>query len=82
MHLPCTWFASVPVYVYVRAPTKVGVHVTPGGTYNGDKDEAEEATGNHEYFAQELSKLEIAYLHPKQSDDQDERHGGKIVPVE
>eukprot|EP00752_Nemacystus_decipiens_P005867 g5301.t1 len=61
---------------------KVGVHVTPGGTFNGDKDKAEEATGNHEYFAGELSKLGIAYLHPKLSDDQDLRHGGKVVPIE
>lgn len=61
---------------------KVGVHMTPGGTYNGDTDKAEEATGNHEYFARELSKLGVAYLHPKLSDAQDERHGGKVVPVE
>lgn len=60
---------------------QVGVHVTPGGTFNGDKDRAEEATGNHDYFARELSKLEIAYLHPKLSDAQDERHGGKVVPI-
>ncbi|CAN0511319.1 unnamed protein product, partial [Laminaria digitata] len=60
----------------------VGVHLTPGGTFNGTKDKAEEATGNHEYFMKELSAMGITYLHVKLSDDQDERHGGKVVPID
>ena len=64
------------------ARTQVGVRLTPGGTFNGTMDVAEEATGNHEYFSKELSGLDISYLHVKLADDQDERHGGKIVPIE
>lgn len=61
---------------------KVGVHLCPGGTFNATKDKAEEATGNYEYFAKELNAMEITYLHIKLADDQDERHGGKVVPIE
>ncbi|CAN0168057.1 unnamed protein product, partial [Pylaiella littoralis] len=61
---------------------KVAVHLTPGGTFNATKDEAEEATGNHEYYGKELSDMGVSYLHIKLSDEQDERHGGKIVPIE
>lgn len=61
---------------------QVGVRLTPGGTFNATKDMAEAATGNHEYFCKELNGLDIAYLHVKLADDQDERHGGKVVPIE
>ncbi|CAM9510127.1 unnamed protein product [Hapterophycus canaliculatus] len=61
---------------------KVAVHLTPGGTFLGTKDKAEEATGNHEYFCKELSGMDISYLHIKLSDDQDVRHGGVVIPIE
>ncbi|CAM9224028.1 unnamed protein product [Ectocarpus sp. 8 AP-2014] len=61
---------------------KVAVRLTPGGTFNATKDEAEEATGNHEYFCRQLSGMGLLYLHVKLSDDQDVRHGGKVVPIE
>lgn len=62
--------------------SKVAVHLTPGGSFNGAKDDAEEATSNHEYYIKQLDGMGLAYLHIKLSDDQDERHGGKIVPME
>lgn len=61
--------------------SQVGVHLTPGGTFNGASDRPEEATQNHEYHIKQLNEMELAYLHIKLSDDQDERHGGKIVPM-
>lgn len=61
---------------------QVAVHLSPGGTCNAAKDIAEEATGNHEYFCKQLSDMGISYLHVKLADDQDERHGGKIIPIE
>ncbi|CAB1119807.1 unnamed protein product [Ectocarpus sp. CCAP 1310/34] len=61
---------------------KVAVRLTPGGTFNATKDEAEEATGNHEYFCRQLSGMGLMYLHVKLADDQDVRHGGKVVPIE
>ena len=70
------------MYVSVLFWVQVGVHLCPGGTYNGTKDKAEEATGNYEYFVKELSALGLSYLHIKLADDQDERHGGKVVPIE
>lgn len=61
---------------------QVAVHLSPGGTCNAAKDIAEEATGNHEYFCKQLSDMGISYLHVKLADDHDERHGGKIIPIE
>lgn len=58
------------------------MRLSPGGTFNATKDEKDEATGNHGYFMKELSALDISYLHVKLADDQDERHGGKIVSIE
>lgn len=63
-------------------PKQVAVRLTPGGTFNATKDNAEEATGNHEYFCRQLSGMGLLYLHVKLSDDQDVRHGGKVVPIE
>lgn len=57
------------------------MRLSPGGTFNATKDNNDEATRNHEYFAKELSALEISYLHIKLADDQDERHGGKVIPI-
>lgn len=61
---------------------KVGVHLTPGGTFNGCADDVENAEKNMEYHIRELEKMDISYLHIKLSDEQDERHGGKIIPIE
>lgn len=68
--------------VLCSRPVQVGVRLSPGGTFNATKDEKEEAAGNHEHFMKELSGLGISYLHVKLADDQDVRHGGKIIPIE
>ena len=57
------------------------MRLTPGGTFCGAVDEPDEATGKFEYIKQ-LDKMDIAFLAIKLSDDQDELHGGKIVPME
>ncbi|CAM9758530.1 unnamed protein product [Ascophyllum nodosum] len=60
----------------------LGVRLTPGGTFCGAVDEPDEATGKFEYYIKQLDKMDIAFLDIKLSDDQDERHGGKVIPME
>ncbi|CAM9705600.1 unnamed protein product [Choristocarpus tenellus] len=61
---------------------KVGVHITPGGTFNSLADTAEETLDNFTYYIKQISLLQPAYLHIKLSDDQDVRHGGVIMTME
>ncbi|CAM9305508.1 unnamed protein product [Discosporangium mesarthrocarpum] len=60
---------------------KVGVHYTPGGTFNGLTDTTAETKDNFTYFIKQLNPFKLAYLHIKLSDEQDERHGGAVIPI-
>ena len=57
---------------------RVGVHLSPGGSFNDMHDSDSEKTFSCAVSA--LDALEIAYVHFKESTQDDARHGGKIIP--
>jgi N-ethylmaleimide reductase len=64
--------------VDVWGSDRVGVHLSPSGTFNDMKDSDGEKTFS--YAVSALDALEIAYVHLKEGLEADIRHGGKIVP--
>lgn len=64
--------------VDVWGADRVGVRLSPSGTFNDMKDSAPEKTFSHAVAA--LDALEIAYVHLKEGLEADINHGGKIVP--
>eukprot|EP00300_Choanocystis_sp_HF-7_P006267 c14592_g1_i1.p1 GENE.c14592_g1_i1~~c14592_g1_i1.p1 ORF type:complete len:364 (-),score=78.33 c14592_g1_i1:62-1153(-) len=57
----------------------VGIRLTPGGSFGEIHDS--DNLGHFTYFISELNKYGLAYLHIKESDEQDLRHGGVIIPA-
>jgi N-ethylmaleimide reductase len=61
-------------------PERVGVRLSPSGTFNDMSDSAPLETFGH--AVRELDRLEIGYLHLVEASAGDLRHGGKVVPTE
>ena len=58
---------------------KVGVRLSPSGTFNDMSDSDPEKTFT--YVADRLSSLHLAYLHVVDALEGDIRHGAKVVPL-
>ena len=58
---------------------RVGVRLSPSGTFNDMRDSDPLATFGH--ALRELAKLPLAYVHLVEGTAADERHGGTIVPT-
>lgn len=76
--------ARFPVEVtqaLIRAvgPERVGVRLSPSGTYNDMHDSNARATFGH--VVRELDKLNPAYLHITEANQKDVGHGGDDIPV-
>lgn len=63
----------------VWGPERVGVRISPGGTYNDMRDS--NPRGTFGYLAARLAELKIGYLHVVEATPGDLRHGGENVPV-
>ncbi len=63
--------------INVWGKDKVGVRLSPGGTFNGMSDSNPEE--HFTYVVQELSKLGISYLHVIETNNADVRQGGKLI---
>ena len=66
--------------VDVWGPDRVGVRLSPSGTFNDMHDSNPEKTFVHVVSA--LDALEIVYVHLREGSEEDIRHGGTIVPTE
>jgi len=64
----------------VWGPDRVGVRLSPSGTFNDMKDSDPLATFG--YAVRELDRLSIAFLHLVDGGAADIRHGGSVVPTE
>ncbi len=65
--------------IEVWGKDRVGVRLSPGGSFNSMSDSNPLATFT--YAVQELQKLGIAYIHIKETPPADVRHGGTLIPV-
>jgi len=63
----------------VWGPERVGVRLSPSGTFNDMSDSDPVATFSHAIA--ELDRLGIVYVHLVEGTEADERHGGRIVPT-
>lgn len=64
----------------VWGPDRVGVRLSPSGTFNEMKDSNPMETFG--YVVGELDRLGIVYVHLVEGNEDDIRHGGSIVPTE
>ncbi len=58
---------------------RVGVRISPSGTYNDMSDSDPFAT--YDYVVREFERLRLAYIHVMRASESDRRHGGAIVPL-
>jgi N-ethylmaleimide reductase len=65
--------------VTVWGGNRVGVRLSPGGTFNSMKDSNSKATFG--YAAEALNRFGLAYLHIREADEADLRYGGEQIPV-
>lgn len=65
--------------ISVWGKDRVGVRLSPSGTFNGMSDSNPEKTFG--YVVKELDRLGIAYVHITEALSGDLRHGGKGVPT-
>ncbi len=56
---------------------RVGVRLSPGGTFNGMSDSNPEE--HFTYVVEQLSQLNLGYLHIVETNNADVRHGGKMI---
>lgn len=68
----------VDAVVGVWGKSRVGVRLSPSGSFNDMIDSNPEKTFSH--VVQELSKRGVIYIHLIEGNEADVRHGGKIVP--
>jgi N-ethylmaleimide reductase len=59
---------------------RVGIRLSPSGTFNDMKDSQPEQTFG--YVVQQLAKRKLAYLHLVEAQEGDVRHGGRPVPID
>jgi len=64
--------------IEVWGADRVGVRLSPSGTFNDMRDSDPEKTFG--YVIAALDALEIVYVHLREGTEEDVRHGGKIVP--
>jgi N-ethylmaleimide reductase len=65
--------------VDVWGKDRVGMRLSPSGTFNGMGDSDPEKTFS--YAIRALDKLGVAYIHLVEGNDADVKHGGQIVPT-
>lgn len=63
--------------IKVCGKERVGVRLSPGGTFNGMSDSNPEK--HFIYIVEQLTKREIVYLHVIETNNADVRHGGKLI---
>jgi N-ethylmaleimide reductase len=63
----------------VWGKNRVGVRLSPSGTFNDMSDSNPEKTFS--YVIEQLDRRGIVYLHVIEGDQSDVRHGGRIVPT-
>ena len=64
----------------VWGPDRVGVRLSPGGTFNDMTDSAPLKT--FAYVIAQLDHMGIAYVHLVEASEDDIRHGGSVVPTD
>jgi N-ethylmaleimide reductase len=69
----------VDAVVGVWGKDRVGVRLSPSGSFNDMIDSNPEKTFSH--VVQELEKRGVVYLHLIEGNEADVRHGGRIVPT-
>lgn len=69
----------VDAVVGVWGNDRVGVRLSPSGTFNGMSDSNPEKTFSH--VIQELDNRGVVYVHLIEGNEADARHGGKMVPT-
>lgn len=69
----------VQALITAWAPDRVGVRLSPSGTFNDMKDSAPLETFG--YAVGQLDDLGTAYVHLVEGTDADVRHGGTVVPT-
>lgn len=65
--------------ISVWGPDRVGIRFSPTGTFNDMSDENPQETFG--YVLDQVSKLDIAYVHLVDMLDGDARHGGNHIPL-
>ncbi|NJL23393.1 MAG: alkene reductase, partial [Leptolyngbyaceae cyanobacterium SM1_3_5] len=65
--------------VGVWGSDRVGIRLSPSGTFNDMRDSNPEATFG--YVVEQLNRFNLAYLHLIEPSEADARHGGKPVPT-
>jgi N-ethylmaleimide reductase len=59
---------------------RTGLRLSPSGTFNDMSDSSTRETFG--YVVKKLNEYKLAYLHIREPDESDLRHGGEIVPLE
>ncbi|MBD2092267.1 alkene reductase [Microcoleus sp. FACHB-1515] len=65
--------------VGVWGSNRVGIRLSPSGTFNDMRDSNPEATFG--YVVEQLNRFNLAYLHLIDPSEADARHGGKAIPT-
>ncbi|MEO0355785.1 MAG: alkene reductase, partial [Cyanobacteria bacterium P01_A01_bin.3] len=65
--------------VDVWGSDRVGVRLSPGGTFNDMSDSDTVAT--FDYVVESLNHFNLAYLHIREADEADLRYGGMFIPA-
>ncbi|MDX2273459.1 MAG: alkene reductase [Cyanobacteriota bacterium] len=63
----------------VWGANRVGVRLSPGGTFNSMSDSNSEATFG--YAVEALNRFGLAYLHLREASEADLRYGGVMIPI-
>ncbi len=69
----------VDAVIGVWGKSRVGVRLSPSGSFNDMSDSNPEKTFSH--VVSELNKRDVVYVHLIEGNEADVRHGGKIVPT-
>jgi len=69
----------VDAVIGVWGKDRVGVRLSPSGSFNDMADSNPEQTFSH--VIQELDKRGVVYVHLIEGNDADVRHGGRVVPT-
>lgn len=59
---------------------KVGIRLSPGGTFSDMSDSNTRET--FDYIINKLNDYQLAYLHIREPDESDLRHGGEEIPID